>query len=92
MSVYRLSIVVKGRVQGVGFRFFTSNHARKHKLTGWVRNSMDGSVEMEVQGEDEKLNLFREEVRSGPILSRVTDLTVTELPVMSNETQFDVRH
>lgn len=92
MSVKRYSMVVKGRVQGVGFRFFTCNHARKHHCTGWVKNRGDGSVELEVQGEEEALRVFQSEINAGPILSKVRELTVTEIPVAADEQQFNIKH
>lgn len=46
----RKHIFFYGRVQGVGFRYYSVNKARQLGLTGWVRNLYDGSVEMEVQG------------------------------------------
>ena len=48
----RYYIIVDGRVQGVGFRFFCTMNARILDLTGWVRNMDNGMVEMEVQGEE----------------------------------------
>ena len=90
MSVKRFSIVVSGRVQGVGFRFFTTNHARKHKLNGWVRNRDDGTVEIEAQGEEKDLEEFRKEVHAGPILAKVTDLKVVEIPHQQDESNFEV--
>jgi len=92
MSVKRYSMVVTGRVQGVGFRFFTSNHARKHHCTGWVRNCGDGNVALEVQGEEEALKEFQKEINIGPILSKVRELKVTEIPVLPDERNFIVRH
>lgn len=48
----RKHILFFGRVQGVGFRFYSTNKACQLGLTGWVRNLYDGSVEMEVQGKE----------------------------------------
>ena len=48
----RKHIVFYGRVQGVGFRYYTVNKANQLGLTGWVKNLPDGTVEMEVQGEE----------------------------------------
>ncbi|MFR4350595.1 MAG: acylphosphatase [Roseburia sp.] len=48
----RRHILFYGRVQGVGFRYYAVQKARQLRLTGWVRNLYDGSVEMEVQGEE----------------------------------------
>ena len=52
----RLYIRVSGRVQGVGFRLFTSMTAARLNLTGWVRNDPDGTVTMEVQGREARIN------------------------------------
>jgi acylphosphatase len=88
----RLAITVNGRVQGVGFRFFTMIYANKKHLTGWVRNRSDGAVEMEVQGSPEDLDAFKKMMRDGPVLARVKDVTVIELPVLEGEAGFSVRH
>ncbi len=52
----RRHIIFYGRVQGVGFRYYAVNKARQLGLTGWVKNLYDGSVEMEVQGEEPKID------------------------------------
>lgn len=52
----RRHIIFYGRVQGVGFRYYSVNKARQLGLTGWVKNLYDGSVEMEVQGEEFKID------------------------------------
>ena len=52
MDNIRKHIIFYGRVQGVGFRYYSVNKARQLGLTGWVKNLCDGSVEMEVQGEE----------------------------------------
>ena len=62
----RLYIRVSGRVQGVGFRWFTSMTAARLNLTGWVRNREDGDVEMEVQGDEGPVEDFVREVSRGP--------------------------
>ena len=57
----RKHIVFYGRVQGVGFRYYAVNKANQLGLTGWVKNLPDGTVEMEVQGEEpliEQLIIF----------------------------------
>lgn len=92
MSLQRWSVVVRGRVQGVGFRFFTAHFARKHKLTGWVRNRADRGVEIEVQGPPETLALFRVNINEGPILARVHECTIVELPVTDREEGFEIRY
>lgn len=83
MTVKRLSITVTGRVQGVGFRYYTEDVANALGLSGWVHNTPERTVECEVQGEENLLEEFRKELRKGPPLSRVKDLLATEIPVVS---------
>ena len=52
----RKQIIFHGRVQGVGFRWHATNYANSAGLTGWVQNLEDGTVEIEVQGSDEKID------------------------------------
>ncbi len=92
MMLRRLSITVHGRVQGVGFRFFACNHARKFKLSGWVQNRSDDCVEMEVQGTSEELEAFKIAIHEGPVLARVYKMQVVEMPVAEGEEGFEVRH
>lgn len=92
MKVRRFSITLHGRVQGVGFRFFTWNCARRHDLSGWVRNSLDGGVVMEVQGEENDLEAFRIAIQKGPASARVLDIKVVELPLLYNEESFEIRY
>jgi len=67
-------VVVRGRVQGVGFRYFVTRRARALGLTGWVRNLADGSVEALCEGPDVAVAALLEQLRSGPRLARVDDL------------------
>ncbi|MER2062861.1 MAG: acylphosphatase, partial [Aerococcus urinaeequi] len=59
-------IVVTGRVQGVGFRYFTERIAKRMKVAGTVENKNDGSVEILVQADDATLRAFIEEVKEMP--------------------------
>lgn len=68
------NFIVKGRVQGVGFRFFTYISAKKLGIKGWVRNLDSGEVEAEVQGSPEKIEIFRNFLRKGPPFSKVLNL------------------
>ncbi len=88
----RFSIVLRGRVQGVGFRFFTYNCARRHNLSGWVRNTPDGGVEIEAQGDENNLEYFKTEIRKGPPLAKVIEIKEVELPLSGNEKSFEIRH
>jgi acylphosphatase len=71
-------LVLTGRVQGVGFRWFTIEAASFEGLTGWVRNLPDGGVEIVAEGEVEALDRFDRAVRCGPARARV-DEVVTEI-------------
>lgn len=51
MGLQRLHVQVEGRVQGVGYRMFVRDLAYQYKVSGWVRNRSDGSVEAEIEGE-----------------------------------------
>lgn len=66
-----LNFTIYGRVQSVGFRYFTLQIAKQLKLTGFVKNSENGTVTGTVSGEKLDLQAFFEEIRKGPPLSRV---------------------
>ena len=72
--------VVSGRVQGVGYRFFAERAAKKAGVLGWVRNLPDGRVETVVEGSDDAIERYLEELRRGPHGSRVTDLAIEDQP------------
>jgi acylphosphatase len=91
--IKRLAITVTGRVQGVGFRYFTEDVANSLGLAGWVRNNPERTVECEVQGEEDVLEEFCKQLRKGPPLSRVKDLLVTEVPVVDGHGfDFEIAH
>ncbi len=69
---------VRGRVQGVGFRWFVRLHARRLALAGWVANRPDGSVEVAASGDQRELDELSRIVRQGPQGAEVT--AVDELP------------
>ena len=63
--------MVRGRVQGVGFRYFVLQRARTAGLTGWVRNCADGSLELEAEGDRVVLEQFLETLGQGPPAAHV---------------------
>jgi len=71
--------LVAGKVQGVGFRWFTRRAAQDLGLGGRVRNLPDGRVEAEAAGSQEQLDAFRERLRQGPSGSRVTKIEEQEI-------------
>lgn len=84
----RYSVIVSGRVQEVGFRFFVCQTALMMNLTGWVRNNYDGTVELEVQGDENALSSFLEKVKKGNRFSRVENVVSSSIEVMENEKSF----
>jgi acylphosphatase len=64
--VSQLHVRVRGLVQGVGFRWFVRERARRLGLAGWVRNLPDGSVEVMASGDPGQLDLLRAELQRGP--------------------------
>ncbi|MDA1044040.1 MAG: acylphosphatase [Verrucomicrobia bacterium] len=87
----RLQLVVKGRVQGVGYRASAQARARSRGLSGWVRNCPDGSVQVTAEGSQEALLAFLEWCRQGPSLARVTELTHSFSEALGRFDGFDVR-
>ena len=87
----RYYIVVEGRVQGVGFRFFTINIASKYNLTGSVRNMDNGMVEIEVQGSEEKINMFIHNIKKGNFFIRVNNLSQKKIDLQPSEKKFVIR-
>jgi len=73
----RLHAVVRGRVQGVGFRYFVRKAAEERGLRGWVKNLPDGRVEAELEGDEDPLLEMEQLLWKGPSFSRVEDVQVT---------------
>ena len=73
MTVAR-RFVVSGRVQGVGFRWFTFERASVEGITGFVRNLPNGDVEVVAEGEAESVTRFERAIRQGPPHARVDDV------------------
>jgi len=69
---------VRGRVQGVGFRWFVEREARLLGIAGWVRNNSDGSVEVLAMGTRDQLFGLRSRLQQGPRAARVDDVTEAE--------------
>lgn len=76
----RVRVIVGGRVQGVGFRYFVANGARAHCISGYVQNLSDGRVEIDAEGECENIHHFLESCKKGPDLSKVDTFLVSEIP------------
>jgi acylphosphatase len=90
MTVAR-KIGLTGLVQGVFFRAWTRDEARRLGVNGWVRNCDDGSVEAHVEGEESAVQQLIERMRDGSPGARVDDLQIEEVPLEGFE-RFEVRH
>ncbi|MCB9016311.1 MAG: acylphosphatase [Lentimicrobiaceae bacterium] len=90
MNKKNLTIRVYGRVQGVGFRYFTQKAARSCGIYGFVKNESDGSVFIEAEGAHEQLITFQELCKQGPARAAVSHIKVIEGPVM-NYHSFSIR-
>ena len=73
-AVHIVHLVIRGRVQGVGFRWFAQREARRLEVNGFVRNRADGAVEVEAEGDRASLERLVEALRLGPRSARVTDV------------------
>lgn len=76
MSRARAHVYVSGVVQGVFYRSFVRNRAQMLNLRGWIKNTMDGCVEIVFEGETDQVKEAIEDCRKGPTGAQVTDLRV----------------
>ncbi len=82
---------IRGRVQGVGFRYFAKNKADTFNLTGWVRNLPDGSMEVTAFGPPSSLEQFMQDLRTGPIGSRIESAHFQWLQGSPESERFEIR-
>jgi acylphosphatase len=83
--------LVRGRVQGVGFRWFVEREAHILRVAGWVRNNHDGSVEVLAMGTPEQLAGLRSRLQEGPRAARVDDVEESETEPVAGLNSFQVR-
>jgi acylphosphatase len=72
----QVRVTITGREQGVGYGDWTIGTARRHGLTGWVRNRLDGSVEALLVGDDRVVGTMIEALRRGPPAARVDEIDI----------------
>jgi acylphosphatase len=83
--------IISGRVQGVGFRYFTEATAQREGVAGWVRNLPDRSVEVVAEGDAEAVERFERAVRIGPRGARVDRVDVDNSYPAAGETEFNIK-
>lgn len=85
-----VSAIVHGSVQGVGFRYATHDQAVRLGVAGWVRNRHDGSVEVELHGEEGRVQSLLDWLERGPAAARVDGVEVSETDP-TGPLSFDIR-
>ena len=91
MAHKRVRAIIRGYVQGVGYRASCARQAQALGLTGWVRNDWDGSVEALFEGPVEAVDRMIAWCWRGPAMAEVTEVEVTEEPPGPPETSFRVK-
>ena len=92
MTEKRVRIIVRGLVQGVGFRMFVHREASARNLAGWARNLPDGTVEIEAQGNAGMVDELVKQARIGPSRSQVNSIAVREIATDNAENDFSIRY
>ena len=86
----RARVMIRGRVQGVGFRVFTQSQAVRLGLRGWVSNLSDGCVETEVEGSRALVDEFIQTLGQGPSRAHVQDVRVEWLDPNARDSAFEI--
>ena len=82
--------LVRGRVQGVGYRWFALRAAERLGVKGYARNLPGGEVEVRAQADDAVLDAFKQELAQGPHAARVSAVIEEDLPVTDNYDSFHI--
>lgn len=90
-QIKRYKAVITGNVQGVGLRVFVVDNASKLGITGWVKNMADGTVEMEAQGNPDKLDQLFATIKKGNFIIKVDNIDFTEIDCVE-ETSFIIKY
>lgn len=88
----RAHVFISGMVQGVFFRSETAHEAKKHGVTGWVRNLPDGRVEAVFEGEEENVKQLVEFCRRGPRGARVAEVNASWETYTGEFEEFEIRY
>ncbi len=91
MSKSAKHVYISGRVQGVGFRYFTQRTANDLNLSGWVKNLADGRVEAVIAGPEEEVQKMIKQLKKGPGFARPDTIKVTNTEYESTGT-FKIRY
>jgi acylphosphatase len=90
-AAVRLEATVRGRVQGVGFRYFVVRESRRLGLSGWVANEADGSVRLVAEGTADAIGQLEGAIRVGPAGAVVDRVSSVRMPPTGRFGDFGVR-
>ncbi|MEK4565109.1 acylphosphatase [Alkalihalobacillus sp. FSL R5-0424] len=90
--IQRYHLNIEGKVQGVGFRFFTQQQAIENDLVGWVKNKSNGTVEAEVEGAEQHIDSFLKSIKTGNRFAKVDQVHQKRLEELKSEKSFKVIH
>ncbi|CAN5621616.1 MAG: acylphosphatase [Pyrinomonadaceae bacterium] len=90
MTTVARRFLIRGGVQGVGYRFFAQRAAAKHQVVGYVRNELDGSVEVLAEGPTNDIEAFKNELAAGPQWATVEQVEEIALDPSGTHTSFRV--
>ncbi|MBB6447343.1 acylphosphatase [Bacillus benzoevorans] len=88
----QLHIIVFGKVQGVGYRYFSQMKAVQYGVKGWAKNLPDGSVEIIALGTNDQLEPFTEELRKGNPFSKINNMEITEMDQIEHFHSFTIKY
>jgi len=83
-------VIVKGLVQGVGYRYFCYRKAIEYEINGYAKNLFNGDVELEIEGEKNMINEFLKELKLGPANAKVNSLLIKAIPFENKYDDFTV--
>ena len=92
MNYAGLHAIVKGNVQGVGYRWFAARSAQRINLTGWAKNLPSGEVEVKAFGDKGALNSLIKQLSVGPSFSKVNDVVVRWIEYEPSHTEFNIKN
>ncbi len=88
----RLHFIIRGRVQGIGYRWFVRESAEGLGLVGWVKNLRDGRVELVAEAEESILTQFLETIRTGPMKNFIAHVEVSWSSASDTFDEFEIRY
>lgn len=91
MAKKQIHCIIKGDVQGIGYRYFVVREASRLNINGWVKNLYNGDVEVVAEGDEEKIERLLKEFRSGHPYARVDDIYIEWYPPENKYDRFFVK-